>query len=185
MRTPTFALAAALILAACGGSPTTTSPSLPTAPTPTTPPAPAPSPAPSPDATQWRVTQTFVSVVGPDHCWVAEQRARLTGLVFGDLPMTVTRSGGTIKVEGSFFQVNYTGTFRDRDFSVAGNAGLTGGAGSCKDGTPYSQLAGVSNLSGTFDSDDKLITAAEVNSYHMSTGEPVTYTWSWQATRLN
>ena len=177
----TLALAAGLIVSACGGGSASTSQPLPTAPTP----APPPSPAPSPDVTQWRVTQSFVSVVGPEHCWISEQRARLTGAVFANLPMTVTRSGGTIKLDGSFFQVNYTGTVSQTGFSAAGNAGLTGAVGTCRDGTPYSQVPGVSSLSGNFDSNDQLMTAAEVNSYHMSTGEPVTYTWGWQATRQN
>ena len=60
--------------------------------------------------TNWIVTQRFVSVSGPDNCWVREQRQRLTGVVFADLPMAVTRSNGAIRLDGSFFQVNYRGT---------------------------------------------------------------------------
>src|SRR5687767_7104830 len=94
-------LAVALSLAACGGGSSPTQPSPPAVPSPA---------APATSATAWTVTQRFVSVNGPDNCWVRAQRARLTGLVFGDLPMSITRSGGSIRVEGDFFQVNYAGT---------------------------------------------------------------------------
>ena len=70
-RIPT--LAVALIVAACGGG----SSSSPTAASPAAPPVPS-------SATQWKVTQRFVSVAvtGADNCWVREQRQRLTGAVF-------------------------------------------------------------------------------------------------------
>jgi hypothetical protein len=59
-----------------------------------------------------------------------------------------------------------------------------GGCGdSCPDGTVVQQLPGASTLSGQFSADDRLLTAREVNSYRLVSGETVTYTWEWQATR--
>jgi hypothetical protein len=130
------------------------------------------------------VTQTFVSVDGPDNCWVRSQRQRLTGAVFPGLPMTVTRSDGVIRLDGSFFQVNYVGTYTGADLTASGIAPLTAGGGAtCLDGTTVTQLAGASALTGTFSTDDQRATLTEVNSYRLATGELVTYTWDWQATR--
>ncbi|MEO5739209.1 MAG: hypothetical protein ABIS29_01260 [Vicinamibacterales bacterium] len=46
-------------------------------------------------------------------------------------------------------------------------------------------MPGASSLSGRFSADDRLLTATEVNSYRLTSGETVTYTWEWQATRQN
>jgi uncharacterized lipoprotein YajG len=87
----------AVMLAGCGGG---SSPSSPAAPS-------TPAPLPSSDSvTSWSVTQRFVSVTGPDNCWVREQRQRLTGALFPDQPKTDTRSNVVIHLDGSFFQVN-------------------------------------------------------------------------------
>jgi len=175
MNAPIVTLAGALLLTACGGG--TSSPTVP---------APiAPSPSPSSSATHWLVTQRFVSVDGPDNCWVREQRARLTGLVFRELPMAITRSGSSITLEGEFFEVNYAGTFSGPEFSASGGGPLEGGGRPCQDGASFQQTAGVSNLSGRFSADDQQMAATEVNSYHLTSGEPVTYTWDWQAARRN
>ena len=167
-------LAVALIVTACGGdgssSPTLSSPTAPSASSP---------------AVNWSVTQRFVSVSGPDNCWVREQRQRLMGVTFSDLPMAVTRSGGSISLESTFFQVNYAGTVTGSEFSATGARPLEGGGRPCQDGTSFTQVPGVSNLSGRFSADDQRLTATEVNSYHLTSGEPVTYTWDWQATRRN
>ena len=171
MKSRILTAAVALILTACGGD--TPSPS-PTQSSPTPPPA---------SNTQWRVTQRFVSVNGPDNCWVREQRQRWTGAVFPDLPMSVTRSGGTITLEGTFFAVNYAGTISGNEFLATGVRPLEGGGRPCQDGTSFQQLPGVSRLSGRFADDDQSLTATEVNSYNLTSGEPVTYTWDWRATR--
>jgi hypothetical protein len=165
-----LAVTLALTLSACGGGS-----SSPTSPSSSQPPATA----------SWSVTQTFVSVTGPDNCWIGEQRSRLTGAVFTDLPMTVTRSGGAITVDGDFFQVNYTGTVSGNQFTASGRQPLEGGGTPCQDGTSFQQRPGVSNLSGSFSADDQVMTASEVNSYTLTSGEPVVYTWSWRATRGN
>src|SRR4029078_1328533 len=102
-------------------------------------------------------TQRFASVNGPDNCWVREQRQRLTGAVVPDLPMTVTRSAGAIRLDGSFFEVNYSGALNGSDFSASGGP-LSGGGKPCQDGTSFQQLAGVSNLSGRFSADDRSMT---------------------------
>jgi len=169
---PTLMLA--VMLGGCGGGSAPSSPTTPT--TPTTPPA-------SGAVTNWNVTQRFVSVTGPDNCWVREQRQRLTGAVFPGLPMTVTRADGVIRLDGSFFQVNYAGTFSGVDLTAAGVAPLTGGGTPCQDGTSFTQAPGVSNLTGTFSADDQRATLTEVNTYRLASGETVIYTWGWEATR--
>ena len=176
MKALTSTLAIALILTACDGGP-----SSPTRPSVTSPPT---SPPASSSLADWSVTQSFVSVVGPDNCWVREQRARWTGAIFSDLPMTVTRSGGSIVLEGDFFEVNYAGTISGNEFSASGGP-LDEGGTPCQDGTSFHQGPGVSDLTGRFSEDDQQLTASEVNSYRLTTGEPVTYTWDWQATRQN
>jgi hypothetical protein len=172
MKTLTSTLVVALTLAACDGGP-----SSPTQPSATSPPA-------SSLVSDWSVTQTFVSVSGPDNCWVREQRARLTGAVFGDIPMEVTRSGASILLESDYFDVNYAGTANGNEFSASGGP-LGGGGRPCADGTSFQQMPGNSDLSGRFSPDDQQLTATEVNSYRLTSGEPVTYTWDWQATRRN
>ena len=172
MKAQTLTLAVALSLAACGGS-------SPSAPAPTPNPTPIPTPTPS-TGTNWSVTQRFGSVTGPDNCWVTEQRARLTPWVFPNLPMTFTRTETSVTVKGSFFQVNYTGTMNGDQFSATGDKPLDGGGGACG----FVQLAGVSTLTGRFSSDTEM-TASEVNTYPLASGGTVTYTWEWQATRVN
>lgn len=177
MPTPVPTLALALLLAACGSSSPTQPSSVPT-PSPT----PSPTPAPSaPNATNWYVTHTFASVEGPDNCWIRLQRQRLTGVVFSNLDATITRADGTLRVDSQWFQT-YAGTYDGRDFTAAGVAALTGGGTTC-DGATFQQLPGVSNLSGRFAENDQSFTANEVNSYRLTTGELVTYTWAWTGTR--
>jgi hypothetical protein len=167
-RTGLATLAVVLTVTACGGGQ-----SSPTAPTPS-------SPTPSP-AFDWIVTHRFESVTGPDNCWVRQQRARLAGVVFPNLEMSVTRSGDSIRIQSPWFQ-DYVGTLSGNEFSARGEKPLEGGGTTC-DGTSFTQQPGVSNLSGRFSTDDQLMTATEVNSYHLTSGESVTYTWDWQATR--
>jgi hypothetical protein len=175
MKVRIATLAVALMFSACGGG--SSSPTVPAAPNP-------PAPPTSSTRTEWRVTQRFVSVEGPDNCWVREQRARLTGLVFPDLPMSVSRSQGSITLESGFFQVNYGGTVSGLEFSADGAGPLEGGGMNCQGGS-FQQRPGVSRISGRFTADDQLLTATEVNSYLLTSGEPITYTWDWQATRRN
>ena len=171
-------LALAISVTACGGgSSSPTAPQL-------TPPQPT-GPSASSAVTNWVVTQRFGSVSGPDNCWIREQRARWTGATFPDLPMKVTRSAGSISLEGEFFAVNYVGTTSGSDFSAAGERPLEGGGRPCQDGTSFQQMPGVSALSGRFSGADQTLTATEVNSYRLTSGEPVIYTWEWQATRRN
>jgi hypothetical protein len=162
-------LAIALTFAACGGSSSPTSATVTSLPTGTT---------------NWVVTQRFISVNGPDNCWVREQRARWTGAVFPDLPMVVTRTGTSIAVTGDFFQVNYAGTVNGNQLSTTGVEPLEGGGGRCQDGTSFPQMAGISRVSGTF-SVDQTLNATELNTYPLTSGGTVTYTWDWRATRRN
>ena len=181
MRVVITTLIFAVMLAGCGGGSSPSSPAAPSTPAPSTP---AP-PASSDSVTSWSVTQRFASVTGPDNCWVRDQRQRLTGAVFAGLPMTVTRSNGVIHLDGSFFQVNYVGTFSGSDLTATGVAPLAGGGTPCQNGTSFTQMPGVSNLTGSFSVDDQAATLTEVNTYRLTSGETVTYTWGWEATRRN
>jgi hypothetical protein len=107
-------LAVALIVTACGGgsSPTSPSTSVPPASSP-------PPPSSSPDTTRWTVSHRFVSVEGPDNCWVRQQRAKLTGVAFGNMAMSITRSNGSIAVESEWFQT-YRGTYSGSEFETSG-----------------------------------------------------------------
>jgi hypothetical protein len=166
---------AATLTVACGDD--TSPPS-----TPTTPTAPTPPPAGS-SSTNWWVTHRFVSVTGPDNCWIRQQRERLTGVTFSNLDMTVERSGGSITLRSQWF-AEYVGTTNGNDFTAQQVRPLEGGGTVCPDGTNVQQLSGgVSNLSGRFSADDQLMTANEVNSYRLATGEAVDYSWEWRATR--
>jgi hypothetical protein len=168
-------LAATLTIACGGGTPQT--PSSPTAPTTTSPLAPS--------STNWMVTHRFLSVTGPENCWIQQQRESLTGVVFSNLEMTAERSvNGSIKISSQWF-VEYVGTMDGREFTAQQAEPLTGSGGrACPDGTNVQQLpGGVSNLSGSFSVDDQLLTATERNSYHLATGELVVYAWEWRATR--
>jgi hypothetical protein len=97
--------------------------------------------------------------------------------------MSITRSNGSITVQSEWFQT-YTGTYNGTQFSASGTESLEGGGTAC-DGSTYEQRPGVSNLSGLFSNDDRELTASEVNSYVLTTGEVVSYTWGWKAVRRN
>jgi hypothetical protein len=167
---------AALIVTACGGGSPSPIQSSPIAVTPTI------SGPTANAATNWSVTQRFVSVTGPDNCWVRGQRSKLTGAVFPDLQTTITRSGDAITVRSSWFQVNYAGTARGSEFQASGDAPLEGGGTDCS-GTPVVQLAGVSSLSGRFAPDEQTASMTEVNTYPLRSGETVSYTWEWEVKR--
>jgi hypothetical protein len=166
---------AATLIVACGGSTTDASPS------PT-----APSPPPTPTvSTNWMVTHQFVSVTGPDNCWITQQREKLTGIRFPDLDMTVERpSGGAITLRSPWFET-YSGTINSGELTAQQVKPLeSSGVILCPDGSSVQQLGGgVSKLEGFFSADDQLLTAYEVNSYRLATGEAVHYTWEWRATR--
>src|SRR5215204_5825901 len=136
-----FLATAALFCAACGGGSSSAMPSTPTTPSPTT-----PAPAASSPTTNWMVTHRFVSVTGAENCWVQRQRTSLTGVVFSDLEMTVTRSSGAITIDSPWFKV-YTGTTSGEEFTARQRDPLEGGGADCS-GTRIIQQAGVSNLSG-------------------------------------
>ena len=142
----------------------------------------APPPPPSASVTHWTVTQAFVSVTGPDNCWVRMQRATWTGAIFPGIPMAITLAGSSLTLESPEFAVNYAGTFSGLDFAASGGP-LVGGGWPCADGTLFQQQPGVSNLSGRVTPDGRFLTATEVNSYRLTTGELVTYVWEWQARR--
>jgi hypothetical protein len=171
MRRWILLAAVAVICTACGGSSSPT--------TPTT--LPSSAPPGSSGTTRWMVTHRFASVEGPDNCWVRQQRSRLTGVTFTDLPMTITRASGAITIESEWFQT-YKGTYSGTEFTASGTRPLEGGGTVC-DGTTYEQKPGVTSLSGRFSEDDQRLTATEVNSYVLTTGESVTYKWGWEAKR--
>ncbi len=151
-------LTATLFCTACGGGSSSPMPSAPTTPTPIT-----PLPTVSSSTTHWTVTHRFVSVTGADNCMVRRQRASLTGVVFSDLEMTVTRSSGAITIDSPWFVI-YTGTTTGDEFTARQRDALEGGGTDCG-GTIIIQQAGVSNLSGRFASDDRTLSGTELNAY--------------------
>src|SRR5215212_10931701 len=116
-------LIAAVLVAACGGSPSPTrsSPvvSSTTTASPSTPVASA--------ITNWNGAQRFLSVTGPDNCWVREQREWLTPSRWPDLPIKITRSAGSITVESEYWAVRYVGKADGSEFSATGTEPLEGG----------------------------------------------------------
>ena len=174
---------ATLFLTACGGGPSSPTPSTPTTPTPTAASPTAPSPTGSSASTNWTVTHRFVSVTGAENCWVQRQRASLTGVVFPDLEMSVTRSSGAITIQSPWF-ATYTGTTTGEEFTARQSGPLEGGSADCS-GTTIIQRPGVSTLSGRVASDEQTLSGTESNVYPLNTGETVTYQWNWQATRRN
>jgi hypothetical protein len=173
-------LVVALLISGCGGSssPTGSSRLESSATAPSSTPTASSSPV-----TNWTGAQRFVSVTGPDNCWVREQREWLTPSRWPDLPITITRSAGAIKVESEYWAVSYAGSANGTEFTANGSGPLAGGGKPCRDGTSFTQMPGVSVFSGRFSADDQLMTATEVNSYPLTTGEIVSYTWEWQAKR--
>src|SRR6185503_8792474 len=89
-------VATAALFTACGGGSSPSSQPNPTAPTPS-------NGAPASSAQNWTVTHRFVSVTGADNCWIRSQRAGLTGAVFSNLDMTVTRTGNAITIASPWF----------------------------------------------------------------------------------
>jgi hypothetical protein len=165
---------AVLTFTTCGGS-SSSSPSTPTGPT-------ATNTQPASPTTNWIVSHRFMSVTGADNCWVRRQRDSLTGVVFTDMEMTVTRSGGSITIASPWFGA-YTGTIVGTDLTARQGPPLEGGRATDCSGTQIMQLPGVSHLSGRFAADDRTLAATESNVYPLNTGETVTYTWEWQARR--
>jgi hypothetical protein len=98
--------------------------------------------------------------------------------------MSVRLSDTSIALESDEFQVNYAGTATRNDFSATGGP-LEGGGSPCEDGTRFTQLPGVSNLTGRFTGDGRNLTATEVNTYLLDSGGQVTYTWDWVANRVS
>ena len=167
----------ALVFTACGGG---SPPSTPTTPTPS---SSTPAPAPSSSTTNWLVTHSFVSVTGADNCWVQRQRAGLTGVVFSDLDMSVTRSGGAISIQSQWFSA-YTGTHGGNQFTSRQAGALESNSPhDCGAGNIIAQQPGVSYLTGRFSPDDQTMSATESNVYPLNTGETLTYTWHWEARR--
>ena len=158
---------ATLFFTACGGSSSPT-PSTPTIPTPTATP---PSPTGSSLTTNWTVTHRFVSVTGAENCWVQRQRGSLTGVVFPDLEMSVTRSSGAITIQSPWFET-YTGTTTGEEFTARQSRPLEGGSANCS-GTTIIQQPGVSTLSGRVASDEQTLSGTESNVYPLNTGETV------------
>lgn len=99
--------------------------------------------------------------------------------------MTITRSGGSISLEGAFFDVNYAGTVSGSDFSATGVRRCKEEGGRARTALRSSRRQASRVFSGRIVGGDQSLTATEVNSYRLTSGEPVTYTWDWQATRRN
>jgi hypothetical protein len=170
-----WALAAALILSACGDSSTPVAPS--EIPTPV-----APSGIPG---ESWSFTVHFVSVTGPDSCLVKERSVELTGTTFSDVPTKIIRSGSSFTISSAFFSdfygVSFAGTVAGSDFTATG--ALPSGELTCQDGTVFQQQAGTARVTGSFSTDGRQLTATDVHVYPLVSGGEMHYTWTWMGTR--
>jgi hypothetical protein len=144
--------------------------------------------APTGAVTSWNLTHRFVSVTGPDNCWVREQRERLTTTwaVVPNQPMRVTRENAAIAIDAQFeigTPYTFVGTVNGDEVSATDDR--AGAVGTCSDGSRFEQRPGVASLSGRFSADGRELTATVVNSYQLTSGGEVKYTWNWVATRTN
>jgi len=139
-------------------------------------------------ATSWNLTHRFVSVTGPDNCWVREQRERLTSTwaVVANQPMSVTRENAAIGIDAEFeIGTPYTFVGTVNGAAVSATDDRPAGGGACRDGSQFEQRSGVANLAGRFTANDREFTGTVVNSYQLTSGGEVKYTWDWNATRTD
>ena len=158
------------ILAGCGSS----------LPVPPTAPTSAPSPAswPTVAGERWNLTATVRSITGPEAC--ISDAARMTiGQSFSWL-MTIERSGESIhlivsEVDDPSERQEYEGTVVD-EILTAATKSSTGRTSSCEGRFE-------SHVSGRFSGDGRALTAEDVKSVQLSSGETFRAYYAWSAAR--
>jgi hypothetical protein len=148
---------------------------------PPTAPTSAQSPAPGPTVTgeRWNLTATLRSITGPEAC--VSDAARLTiGQPFSWL-ITIQRSGESIHLsvaeadDPSDRLGEYDGTVVD--------GVLTAAIKSLSGRTSCGHVRAESSVSGRFSGDGLVLTAENVNSFQLSSGETLLAYYDWSASR--
>ena len=127
----------------------------------------------------------FVSVTSPVECLVTERTVELQKTAFSNGPTTIKRSGNSLTIIsnlfGNFFGVSFAGTVTGSDFTATG--ALSGGDWSCQNGTVIRHQPGTARAVGSFSSDGHQLTATDVHTFPLPSGEKDDYTWTWAGTR--
>jgi hypothetical protein len=168
--------------ACSGGNSTTTSPSpMPTA----IATAPAPIPAQIPGE-RWSLTVVFKSVSGSPAACVSSYSQYL-GLSY-DWLMAIQRSGESMVLIYDVGNVGegltqYAGTAVEKQFTAARATGNGNGRIFCSGGQTFDVRSDSSQVSGRFSDDGRTLTATEVGSYRLTSGETLTFRSDWTAAR--
>src|SRR4029078_778683 len=177
-RRPSTAI---VLMLALGFAPCNSHSLPPTAPTSTQSPQSPQSPAPAPTVAgeRWNLTATLRSITGPEAC--ISDAARLTiGQPFSWL-ITIQRSGESIHLsvadadDPSDRVGEYDGTVVDGVLTAAIES-ITGQ-------TLCGHVRAESYVSGRFSGDGRVLTAENVNSLQLSSGETVLAYYDWSASR--
>jgi hypothetical protein len=163
-------LVTALGMAACNSH--SLSPTAPTS---------AQSPAPGPTVTseRWNLTATLRSITGPEAC-VSDAARSTIGQPFSWL-ITIQRSGESIHLsvaeadDPSDRLGEYDGTVVD--------GVLTAAIKSLSGQTSCGHVHAESYVSGRFSGDGRVLTAENVNSFQLSSGETLLAYYDWSASR--
>ena len=174
--------------ACSGGNSTTTSPSptptaIPTAPTSSAAPAPVPAQIPG---ERWNLTVVFRSVSGSPAACVSSysEYVRLSY----DWLMAIQRSGESMVLIYDVGNVGegltqYAGTAVGKEFTAARATGNGNGRIFCSGGQTFDARSDSSQVSGRFSDDGRTLTATEVGSYRLASGETLTFRSDWTASR--
>jgi hypothetical protein len=158
-----LAVAAPLLVGCNDSSPT--APKLVTNPTPT--PAPA-------GRNPWKLTDQVIAATGPGTCLYRPS----VGMSFSTT-FELVKSGNSVRfaMEDPFDWESYTATVNGTNFTAT-NPAIDSGSGMC---VHYRQ---TTSLSGSFSEDGNQLTATEIWSLTLDSGEVVMTTFRWTASRI-
>jgi hypothetical protein len=77
----------------------------------------------------------------------------------------------------------YAGTAVGKEFTAARATGNGNGRIFCSGGRTFDARSDSSQVSGRFSDDGRTLTATEVGSYHLTSGETLTFESDWTASR--
>ncbi len=181
----TLWVALLLILpSACSGENSTTRPTaIPTPPISSTAPAPVPAQIPG---ERWSLTVVFKSVSGSPAACVSSYSEYL-GLSY-DWLMAIQHSGESMVLIYDIDHVaegltQYAGAVVGQEFTAARATGNGNGRVFCSGGRTFDARSASSQVSGRFSDDGRTLTATEVGSYRLTSGETLTFRSDWIASR--
>jgi hypothetical protein len=169
-------------LAGCAG-PSSTIPTAPTSTSSSAAPAPAPGQIPG---ERWNLTVVFRSVSGSPAACVSKYSEYL-GLSY-DWLMAIQHSGEAMVLIYDVGNVadgltQYAGTAVGREFTATRATGNGNGRIFCSGGQTFDARSDSSQVSGRFSDDGRTLTATEVGSYRLTSGETLTFRSDWTASR--